>query len=341
MWNFAYKPEAASEFAVQYDILFIALTVLTVLFTIIVGAMMLVFSVRFRQGNKVNRKNPIDTHVALEITWSVIPLVLGLVMFFWATELYVQTRIPPKNAMDVYVVGKQWMWHIQHAKSGIRENNQLHVPVGVPVRMTMISQDVIHSFFIPAFRAKHDVLPGRYTMIWFTPTKPGTYALFCTEYCGTQHSEMGGYVTVLSQKDWQAWVETGGQTVEKVTKMPAERGKALFEQFRCETCHVERDIDQGPSLYGLVGQKRQMTDGSVVVADREYIRESILEPYHKLTAGYPDKTMPEYKGQLSEEQILDLYAYIQSLGVVGTSSQSTNTATTDSRTTTNAKGDRP
>lgn len=341
MWNFPYKPETASEFAVDYDILFIALTALTVLFTVIVGLMMLVFSVRYRRGNKVNRKNPLDTHIALEVTWSVIPLVLGLVMFFWATYLYVETRVPPKNAMDVYVIGKQWMWHTQHAKSGIRENNELHVPAGVPVRLTMISQDVIHSFFIPAFRVKTDVVPGRYTMMWFTPTKPGRYQIFCAEYCGTQHSEMGGFVTVLSQADWQKWVETGGQSVNRIAQSAEERGKALFEQFRCMTCHEDRDIPQGPSLYGLVGQKRKMTDGSVVTADRAYIRESILEPYGRLTAGYPDKTMPEYKGQLTEEQILDLYAYIQSLGVVGVSSQPTAGATNDSRASTNGKGDRP
>lgn len=340
MWNFPYKPEAASDFAVDYDLLFYALSALTVLFTIIVGTMMIVFSIRYRRGNKVNRKNPVDSHMMLEVTWTGIPLLLGLVMFFWAAYLYVETRIPPKNAMDVFVVGKQWMWHLQHSESGIRENNQLHVPVGKPVRLTMISQDVIHSFFIPAFRIKQDVLPGRYTMMWFTPTKPGKYQIFCAEYCGTQHSEMGGYVTVLSEAEWQRWLQTGGQSVDKIAKSSVDRGKELFEQFRCDSCHTSKDIPEGPSLYGLIGSKRAMSDGSSVTADRMYIRESILDPYNKLTKGYPEKTMPEYKGQIDEEQILDLYSYIQSLGVVGASSQPTDNAANSTRATTNSTGNR-
>ncbi len=320
MWNYPYKPESASEFATSYDLLFYALTALTVIFTVIVGLMMVIFSVRYRRGSNVSRKNPIDTHMMLELTWSVIPLILGLAMFFWSAKLYVDTRIPPKNAMDIYVIGKQWMWHIQHS-NGIRENNELHVPAGKPVRLTMISQDVIHSFFIPAFRAKQDVVPGRYTMMWFTPTKPGRYPIFCAEYCGSDHSEMGGYVTVLDAAAWQRWVETGGQKVDRLATTAEARGKELFDRFRCDTCHTPKDVPEGPSLHGIVGTERIMTDGSRALADRDYIRESILDPYRRLTAGYPEKTMPEYKGQLSEEQILDLYAYIRTLGFVGSDSQ--------------------
>ncbi len=312
MFNLPVVPEQASEFAGPYDTLFWATTGLTVFFTLVVMAMLFVFCVRYRRGSKASRRNPIHTHALLEMTWMVIPTVLGLAMFFWAAYLFVEQRIPPKDAMEVYVIGKQWMWHLQQP-NGIRENNELHVPVGKPVKLIMISQDTLHSFFVPAFRLKQDVIPGRYTTQWFTATKPGKYHMFCTEYCGTQHSEMGGYVYVLTPRDYEKWLADGGQKLTLAQDTPVERGKLLWEQFSCGNCHVDKDFERGPSLFGLLGSKRKMEDGSTVVADRSYIRESILDPYPKLTAGY-DMTMPEYKTQLTEDQVLHLYEYIKSLG---------------------------
>lgn len=314
MWNFPVAPEQASEFAPQYDQLFWMTSALTVFFTLLVGLTVVVLAIRYRKGNKVNRHNPADTHMGLEITWSVIPLVLGLVMFFWAAKLFVDTRTPPKDAMEFFVMGKQWMWHIQHP-SGVRENSTLHIPVGKPIKLTMISQDVIHSFFIPQFRIKQDVLPGRYTTQWFTPTKIGKYNLFCTEYCGTQHSEMGGYVYVMSQSDYQKWLESGGEDQLPNEGTPVMQGKKLYDRLSCGNCHTAQDTERGPSLFGLYGRDRKMTDGKTFKASHEYLRESILDPYQKINQGYT-KTMPSYKGQLTETEIVNLIAYIRSLGSV-------------------------
>jgi cytochrome c oxidase subunit 2 len=317
MFNLPVVPEQASEFAAPYDALFWATTALTIFFTVVVMLMLFVFCIRYRRGSKVSRRNALTSHMLLEMTWMIVPTVLGLMMFFWAAYLFVEQRIPPKDAMEVYVVGKQWMWHLQHP-NGVRENNELHVPVGKPVKLIMISQDVLHSFFVPAFRMKQDVIPGRYTMQWFKATKTGKYPLFCTEYCGTQHSEMGGYVYVLSPPDYERWLAAGGQKLEMENDTPLERGKALWERLACGNCHTEQDTERGPTLNGLIGSKRKMADGQVLVADRNYIREAILDPYPKLTAGY-EMTMPEYKTQLTEEQVLDLYEYVRSLGVASTS----------------------
>lgn len=312
MWNFPVMPEQASEFAPEYDKLFWMTTALTVFFTVLVGALVIVLALRFRKGNRVNRHNPADSHMMLEVTWSVIPLILGLVMFFWAASLFVQQRTPPKDALDFFVVGKQWMWHVQQP-NGIRENNSLHVPVGKPVRLTMISQDVIHSFYIPQFRMKQDVLPGRYSVQWFTPTKIGKYNLFCAEYCGTQHSEMGGYVYVMSQTDYQRWLAAGGDDPDPTRLTPAQEGKKLWDRLACGNCHTESNTDRGPTLFGIYGTKRPLDKNETAIADPSYLRESLLDPYHKLSLGY-DRTMPSYKGQLSEEQVLNLIEYMKTLG---------------------------
>jgi cytochrome c oxidase subunit II len=312
MFNLPIAPEQASEFAPEYDKLFWMTTALTVFFTVVVGVGIIYFAVKYRKGSKANRHNPADTHMGLEITWSVIPLVLGLVMFFWAAKLFVDSRTPPKDAMELFVIGKQWMWHIQHP-NGVRENNRLHVPIDKPIKLTMISQDVIHSFFIPQFRIKQDVLPGRYTTQWFKPTKIGRYNLFCTEYCGTQHSEMGGYVTVMSQPDYQAWLARGGDDAEDEVLTPEMEGQKIWDRLSCGNCHAAEDNERGPSLHGIYGTKRSLQGGSSAVADHAYLRQEILDPYKRMTAGY-DKTMPVYKADLSEEQVLYLIAYIKSLG---------------------------
>jgi cytochrome c oxidase subunit 2 len=314
MFNLPLQPEQASEFAKPYDELFFATTALTVFFTLVVVAMMVVFCIRYRHGRKADRSNQLTSHMLLEATWTVVPLVLGIIMFFWAAQLFVQQRIPPKDAMEIYVVGKQWMWHIQHP-NGVRENNQLHVPIGKPIKLIMISQDVLHSFFVPAFRMKQDVVPGRYSMQWFTATKPGKYALFCAEYCGTQHSEMGGYVYVMSQSEYSAWLASGGQQVIASKLTAPERGKLTYEQLACGNCHGAEDNERGTSLYGLIGRLRRFTDGSTAVADRDYFRESLLDPYKRINEGY-DKTMPDYTDQLDEQKVLDIFEYVKTLGSV-------------------------
>lgn len=312
MFNWPIAPEQASEFAPRYDELYWMTVVLTIFFTLVVGIGMIVLAIRYRKGNKVNRHNPADTHMGLEITWSVIPLVLGLVMFFWAAALFVQQRTPPKDSMDFFVVGKQWMWHVQHP-SGVRENFNLHVPINKPIRLTMISQDVIHSFFVPQFRMKQDVLPGRFTTQWFKATKTGKFNIFCAEYCGTQHSEMGGYVYVLSQADYQKWVEAGGEDIALNRLTPVEEGKILYDRLVCGNCHTETNTERGPTLFGIYGSNRKLKDGSTSVADLNYLREEILNPHDRLTAGYTN-TMPVYKKDLNEVQVLHLISYIRSLG---------------------------
>lgn len=312
MWNFPIMPEQASTFAPGYDLLFWVTTALTVFFTVIVSAMVAVLAFRYRRGARVDRRNPMDHNIFLELSWSVIPLFMALVMFAWAAKLFVEARTPPKDAMEVFVIGKQWMWHSQH-ENGVREANTLTVPVGRPVKLTMISQDVIHSFFIPQFRIKQDVLPGRYTSQWFTATKEGTYNLFCTEYCGTQHSEMGGYVRVLNEADFAAWLARGGDDPKMKDPSLADQGKEIFAAKNCGGCHGAQDNERAPSLNALLGKSRKFADGTSATADRAYIRESIINPYHKIVEGYSN-TMPDYKGNLSEEEVLRLYEYIRTLG---------------------------
>jgi cytochrome c oxidase subunit 2 len=296
------------------------LWLLTIFFTTVVLSLLLFFAVRYRRGSKVNRARPVDEHLTLELTWSIIPLILGLAIFAWGARLYAQIYKPPANATEIFVIGKQWMWHLQHA-NGVRENNELHVPVGKPVKLTMISQDVIHSFFIPAFRMKRDVVPGRYTNVWFTPTKRGKYRLLCTEYCGTQHSLMGGWVYVMSPDEYQQWLITGGsrqvaaegslQNTSAGGRVEAS-GENLFNQFGCTSCHGMNAVARGPSLVGLYGSRVELRDGTAVRADESYIRESILYPNAKITRNY-QPIMPAYKGQMSEEQVIELVNYIRSL----------------------------
>ncbi len=312
------SPEQASTFAAEHDAIFYTLTILTVLFTFLVGSLVLFFAIRYREGSKVDRSRPIYEHMPLELTWTIIPTILGLVMFFFGANLFVKMRTPPEDAMDVYIVGKQWMWHAQHAPSGVRENNELHVPVGKPVRLTMISQDVIHAFYVPEFRIQYMVVPGRYTTQWFQATKPGVYHIFCNMYCGGQHSEMGGYVYVMEPKDYAAWLANGGNDIK--AKTMEQRGAEIYEKLACGNCHTAADNERGPSLYGIFGRTRKFTDGSSQVADEGYFRKSLIDPYEKINEGY-ENTMQAYN-DLSEEEILNLIAYTKSLGTSAEPGQS-------------------
>ena len=298
-------PEQASTVAGQVDALYIFLVCLTIFFTTLVAGLMVFFSIKYRKS-KYPIATQIEGSVPLEILWTIIPTGIALFIYVWGAVLYFNLNRPPRNAMEVYVVGKQWMWKTQHP-SGMREINQLHIPVGRPVRLTMISQDVIHSFFVPAFRTKFDVLPGRYGYTWFEATKPGTYHLFCGQYCGSNHSAMIGQVIVMEPSEYESWL-SGGSGEGSL----ASNGEKLFTSLGCVTCHTGTSGARGPNLAGLFGQPVKLSDGHTVTADENYIRESILYSQAKIVAGY-QPIMPTFSGQVSEESLIQLVAYIKSL----------------------------
>jgi cytochrome c oxidase subunit 2 len=306
---------AASSIAGQSDALFFTLLALTIVFTALVGAMVAFLSIRYRRGNRVDRSRPAHHSTILELSWSVGPMFLALAVFVWAAKLFATMFGPaPKDAMEIFVIGKQWMWHLQH-QNGIRENNELHIPLGKPVKLTMISQDVIHDFSIPAFRIKRDVIPGTYSTMWFTPTLTGKYHLYCAQYCGTNHSEMDGYVYVMEPTQYQQWLATGGQRIQDTQPVPksmAAQGEAIYQQQGCGNCHDADGMNRGPSLAGIYGRTVQLRDGGTTIADDAYVRKSILDSNEDIVSTY-QQIMPSYKGQLNEEQVLELLTYIRSL----------------------------
>jgi len=267
--------------------------------------MIVIFALRFRRRRGVEAEQ-IEGSTALEITWSVVPLGIFMVIFAWGAIIYFKERTPPRGATEVYVVAKQWMWKLEH-EEGLREINELHVPVGRDVKMIMTSQDVIHSFYIPAFRIKQDVLPGRYTTLWFRATKPGVYHLFCAEYCGSQHSGMIGQVVVMEPAQYQAWLSDG-----VTSGSLAQNGESIFQQLGCPTCHRSDTQGRGPNLVGIFGGQVLLEDGRTVIADENYVRESILSPSAKVVRGFKP-IMPVFQGLVSEEQLNALVAYVKSL----------------------------
>jgi cytochrome c oxidase subunit 2 len=303
--TFPLWPVRASTTAGSVDALFIFLLILSALMSAAIFSMMVVFAVRYRRRKGVAAEQ-IDGSTALEVTWSVIPLCIFMLIFVWGAVIYFEERTPPRGATEVYVVAKQWMWKLQH-EEGQREINELHVPVGRDVKMILTSQDVIHSFYVPAFRLKQDVLPGRYTTAWFHPTKAGTYHLFCAEYCGSQHSGMIGQIVVLEPAQYQAWLSGGGAAGSL-----AANGQNIFQQLGCSTCHRSDTQGRGPNLAGLFGKPVQLEDGRVVTADENYIRESILTPGAKIVSGFKP-IMPGFQGLVSEEQLNALVSYVKSL----------------------------
>jgi cytochrome c oxidase subunit II len=303
--TFPLWPARASTTAGGVDALFIFLVILSSLVTVAIFAAIVLFAVQYRRRRGVLAEQ-IEGSTALEVTWSVIPLFIFFVIFMWGALIYFRERTPPRGATEVYVVAKQWMWKLQH-EEGQREINELHVPVGRDVKMILTSQDVIHSFYVPAFRIKQDVLPGRYTTAWFRATKAGTYHLFCAEYCGSQHSGMIGQVVVLEPAQYQAWLSGGGAAGSM-----ASDGHNMFLQLGCSTCHRSDTQGRGPNLEGLYGKPVQLEDGRVVTADENYIRESILTPSAKIVSGFKP-IMPVFQGLVSEEQLNALVAYVKSL----------------------------
>ena len=301
------RPPAASTIAEGVDRLHFFLTGITLLFTAIIFGLILYFMVKYRRQSADERPPEIEGSLPLEITWTLIPTLLSAVVFIWASSLYFRNSRPPSAATEIFVVGKQWMWHIQHPE-GPREINELHVPVGVPVKLTMTSEDVIHDFYIPAFRVKKDAIPGRYSSLWFQATKTGTYHIFCGQYCGPEHSEMIGWVFVMSPTDYAAWL-AGGARNESM----AQAGERLFNQLGCVTCHVVDGTGRGPSLVGLYGKPEKLRSGEMRVVDEALIRQAIVTPNSILLPNYPP-IMPTFMGQINEEQVLQLIAYVKSLG---------------------------
>src|ERR1700680_5077229 len=303
--SFPLWPARAATGAGNVDALYIFLLALSGFMCLAIFTMILVFATKYRRQRGVEAEQ-IEGSSALEITWSIIPLGIFMAIFVWGAVIYFHERTPPRGATEVYVLAKQWMWKLQH-QEGPREINELHVPVGRNVKLIMTSQDVIHSFYVPAFRIKQDVLPGRYTTAWFHPTKAGTYHLFCAEYCGTQHSGMIGQVVVLEPAQYQAWLSGGG-----VAGSMASNGQNIFLQLGCSTCHRSDTQGRGPNLVGLFGKPVQLEDGRVITADENYIRESILTPGAKIVSGFKP-IMPVFQGLVSEEQLNALVAYVKSL----------------------------
>ena len=299
-------PEQASSFAGHVDALFSYILVTAIFFTVLVTLVVAFMSFRFRRRSASEIGAEIHGNTALEIGWTLIPLILALGMFAWGAVIYVHYRTAPKDTLDIYVVGKQWMWKLQQP-TGRKEINELHIPVNRDIKLILGSEDVIHDFYVPAFRVKMDVVPGRYNTMWFRPTKVGKYHFFCSQYCGTNHAVMGGWVTVMDPAEYAAWLSDEGGDVN-----PVSAGEKLFTQLACTTCHVPNGTGRGPSLNGVYGAKVLLADGSTVTADEGYIRESILQPKAKIVAGY-QPVMPTFQGLVTEEQILNLTAYIKSL----------------------------
>jgi cytochrome c oxidase subunit 2 len=308
--TFSLLPEQATEFAAKIDLLYLFILAVNAFFIFLVVGMVIFFAVKYRRRSNSERPAPPHEDSRLEVASAALLGVLMAVMFVWGAKVFFEGNRPPKDAMEVLVVGKQWMWKLQHPE-GKREINSLHIPVGQAIKLNMTSEDVIHSFYIPAFRVKNDVLPGRYTTVWFKPTKEGRYNLFCTEYCGTEHSRMVGWVDVMSESGYEEWLRSSG-SASSAQETPVQAGARLFSEFGCATCHNSQSGALGPNLVGVYGTEQTIADGSKVMADENYLRESILNSQAKLVAGFAP-IMPVFKGQISEEQLSQIIAYIKSL----------------------------
>lgn len=303
----ALVPEQASNFSTRVDTLYFFIAGVVAFFAVLVSLLVVVFAIKFRRNREDEVGHPIHGALSLELTWTFIPLVIALGLFFWGAILFFDLARPPSNAMEVYAVGKRWMWKFQHV-TGQREINELHIPAGQPIKVLIGSEDVIHSVYFPAFRTKMDAVPGRTTSMWFTPTKVGRYHLFCTEYCGTRHSAMIGSVVVMEPTEFQTWLAGGPASANM-----AEAGQKLFTDFACATCHRADNSGRGPSLQGVFGASVRLASGDSVLAEENYVRQSILNPAARVTEGY-QPIMPTFQGLVTEEQLNQLTAYVKSLG---------------------------
>jgi cytochrome c oxidase subunit 2 len=305
--RFRIFPPEASSGAAQVDWLYFALIGMMIFFCIIVFVPLIYFCIRYRRGSNANRANPTQGNNLLESGWTLFPLIISLGFFGWGAVTYYHLETPPHDTAEVQVVAKQWMWKLQHAE-GKKEIDELHVPLGRTITLLMTSQDVIHSFFVPAFRVKQDVLPGKYTSEWFRPTRLGEYHLFCAEYCGTNHSRMIGRVVVMRPQEYERWLTTGDTGQAIVTT-----GKELFRAKGCSGCHEGNSVVHAPSLTGIYGKQVPLSSGEIVTANEQYLRDSILLPGKQIAAGY-ENLMPTYSGHISEAEIMQIIAYLKKSG---------------------------
>lgn len=304
--DFPLFPQQASSQAGQVDAIYFFMVAVTTFFGLLIAGLIVVFAIKFRRRHEDEIGAAIHGSLALELLWTIIPFFIAMGMFAWGAKVFFDLYRVPAGAMEVFVVGKQWMWKVQHP-TGQREINELHVPTGRPVKLIMGSEDVLHSYYIPAFRVKADVIPGRYNTMWFEAIKPGTYHLFCAEYCGTKHSGMIGSVIAMEPADYQVWLD-GGRSEDS----PVAAGEKLFQAQGCASCHQAGPTQRGPSLAGIFGHEVKLQGGGTATVDDAYLRESIVLPQQKIVDGYPP-IMPTFQGLLSEEQLLQVIAYVKSL----------------------------
>lgn len=303
---FKFIPDQASTMAADVDQLYWFIIGVTAFFGILVCVLVVYFAVRYRTDDPLKVGAPITGSIPLELAWSVIPFLISVVIFVWASQVFFDLYRPPDQTLEIYATGKRWMWKFQHL-DGKAEINTLHVPVGRPVKVTFTSEDVLHSLYFPSFRTKADAIPGRYSTVWFEATQTGEWHIFCAEYCGTKHSGMIGMVTVMEPSAYQAWLSgnEGGGTL-------ASRGERLFSELACNTCHLSDGSGRGPSLVDKFGAQEQLTNGSIVNVDETYVRESILTPQLKVVAGF-QPVMPTFQGLVNEEGVMALIEYVKSL----------------------------
>ncbi len=303
--DFDIFPVQASTVAPSVDMFYLFMVGISTFFTIAIPLAIIYFAVKYRRRPGNDKARRVETSTVLEITWTVIPFFIVMGMFFWGSRVYFLHGAEDPNALEILTTGKKWMWKFQH-KNGRREINDLHIPVNTPIRLKMASEDVLHSMFVPAFRQKQDVMPGRYTYLNFEATRPGVYHLFCNQYCGTQHSNMIGKVVVMEPGDYQKWL--GGFTGDP----PEKVGEQLFSSLACNTCHAGDSGARGPVLNGIVGTKVALQGGNIITVDDNYLRESILQPEAKVVAGY-QPIMPSFSGVVTQDQVNALIAYIKTL----------------------------
>jgi len=319
--SFPLFPEQASTLAGRVDAIYFFLVAVSGFFSLLIFGAVIYFAIKYHhRAGEEHAPGLVNDNLALEIAWTVVPLALTMIMFVWGAKVYFSMSRPPNDSLEIFVVGRQWMWKFQHP-DGQREINELHVPLGQPVKLVIASEDVIHSFYVPAFRVKQDAVPGRYTTVWFEATKTGRFHMFCAEYCGTQHSGMIGRIVVLEPVQYAAWLSgdtavpgaaMAASTLARAEGSVADRGHRLFQQLGCASCHLPDRQGIGPLLNGVFGKPVRLQDGRTTLADESYIRESILQPQTKITAGF-QALMPSFQGRVNEEELMQLLAYIKSL----------------------------
>jgi cytochrome c oxidase subunit II len=305
--NFPIFPKEASTTAAQTDDIYFFLLGFSAFVIAIIFLPMIYCLFKYRRGKRANREPLKVSTTKIEVTWTIIPTILAMGLFAWGADVYFYEEVPPGNALQINVIGKQWMWKIQH-QEGEREINALHIPVNRAVKLTLASEDVIHSFFVPAFRVKQDVVPGRFTTEWFKATRVGTYEFYCSEYCGAGHSKMRGKVYVMTPSDYENWLAQN-----RPQNTLAQSGEKLFRQLGCSGCHVNSSAVHAPPLEGLYEHLVPLSDGTFVRADDKYLRDSILLPKSQIVAGY-QPLMPTYEGRINEDELLQVLAYIKSIG---------------------------